>query len=79
MWYDVLQGRISTVDRDITARCIAIINRADDTLLEYVDHCDPSRGKMYRLRKEFCQNLIENCREALGRPPLYNDGTVNCT
>ena len=80
MWGDILHGRISTVDRDITARCIAIINRADNTLLEYmqyyVDRCDPSRGETYRLGKEFGQKLIDNCREALGRPPLYKDGTV---
>jgi 3-oxoacyl-ACP reductase-like protein len=78
MWYDILFGRISTVDRDITARCIAIINRADDTLLEYmqyyVNRCDPTRGETYRLGKEFGQQLIDNCREALGKPPLYKDG-----
>jgi len=80
MRYDILCGRISTVDHDITTRCIAIINRADDTLLEYmqyyVDRCDPSRGETYRLGKEIGQKLIDNCREALGRPPLYKDGTV---
>jgi Fatty acid synthase type I helical domain len=66
MWYDILHGRISTVDRDITARCIAIINRADNTLLEYmqyyVDRRSPSRGEMYRLGKEFGQKLIDNYR-----------------
>ena len=78
LWYDILYGRISTVDRDITARCIAIINRADESLLRYmqynVDRCDPSRGETYRLGKEFGQQLIDNCREALGKPPLYKDG-----
>lgn len=78
MWYDILHGRISTVDRDITARCIAIINRADESLLEYmqyyVNQCDPTRGETYRLGKEFGQQLINNCREALGQPPLYKDG-----
>ncbi|KAF8312438.1 fatty acid synthase, partial [Clavulina sp. PMI_390] len=79
MWYDILHGRISTVDRDITARCIAIINRADESLLEYmqyyVDQCDPTRGETYRLGKEFGQQLIDNCREAIGHPPLYKDVT----
>jgi hypothetical protein len=78
MWYDILHGRISTVDRDITARCIAIINRADESLLQYmqyyIDRCDPDRGETYKLGKEFGQQLIDNCREALGQPPLYKDG-----
>ena len=38
MWYDILHGRISTVDRDITARCIAIINRADESLPQYMQY-----------------------------------------
>ena len=42
----------------------------------YVDRCDPFRGETYRHGKEFGQKLIDDCREALGRPPLYKDGTV---
>ena len=80
MWYDTLHGRIPTVDRnvwassndscvsalscDITVRCITIINRADDTLLEYmqyyVNRCDLSCGETYRLGKEFGQKFIEH-------------------
>jgi 3-oxoacyl-ACP reductase-like protein len=33
MFYDILFGRLTTVDREITARCIAIMNRADPDLL----------------------------------------------
>jgi hypothetical protein len=29
MFYDILSGRLTTIDREITARCIAIMNRAD--------------------------------------------------
>ncbi|KAF9508762.1 hypothetical protein BS47DRAFT_1365687 [Hydnum rufescens UP504] len=79
MWYNILHGRISTVDREITARCIAIINRADKSLSEYmqyyVDCCDPGHGETYQLGKEFGQQLINNCREAVGHPPLYKDVT----
>ena len=70
MWYDILHSCISTIDRNITARCIAIINQADKSLLGYmqyfVDRCNPSRGETYKLGKEFGQKLIDNCREALG-------------
>jgi 3-oxoacyl-ACP reductase-like protein len=33
--------------------------------------------EMYQLHKEFAQQLINNCQEALGQPPLYKDGTYN--
>jgi len=43
----------TTVDPDITVRCIATISRVDDTLLKYtqcyVDRCDPFCGETYRL------------------------------
>jgi fatty acid synthase subunit alpha, fungi type/fatty acid synthase subunit beta, fungi type len=78
MWYDIIHGRLTTVDREITARCIAIMNRADPALLDYMQYhinsCDPTRGETYRLAKEFGQQLIQNCREAVGQPPLYKDG-----
>jgi fatty acid synthase subunit alpha, fungi type/fatty acid synthase subunit beta, fungi type len=78
MWYDIIHGRLTTVDREITARCIAIMNRADPALLEYMQYyvniCDPTRGETYRLAKEFGQQLIDNCREAVGQRPLYKDG-----
>ncbi|KAF9518450.1 hypothetical protein BS47DRAFT_1420879 [Hydnum rufescens UP504] len=79
MWYDILYGCISTVDHKITTQCIAIINRADESLSEYmqyyVDHCNPGHGEMYRLGKEFGQQLINNCQEAVRHPLLYKDMT----
>jgi hypothetical protein len=50
MWYYIIFGRLTTVDREITARCNAL-NRADPDMLEYmqynIDHCDPSKGETY--------------------------------
>jgi fatty acid synthase subunit alpha len=78
MWYDIIFGRLTTVDREITARCIALLNRADPQLLTYmqyyVDACDPNRGETYKLAKEFGQQLIDNTRERIGQPPVYKDG-----
>lgn len=34
MWYDIIFGRLTAVDRDITSKSIAIMNRADASLLE---------------------------------------------
>jgi fatty acid synthase subunit alpha, fungi type len=78
MFYDILFGRLTTVDREITARCIQIMNRADPELIHYmqyyIDHCDPSKGETYELAKVFGQQLMDNCKEAIGQPPLYRDG-----
>jgi fatty acid synthase subunit alpha len=82
MWYDIIFGRLKTVDREITSRCIAIMNRADSALLQYmqyhVDTCLPEKGETYQLAKEFGQQLIDNCREAVKEPPKYKDGEVSC-
>ncbi|KAI0368773.1 fatty acid synthase [Pilatotrama ljubarskyi] len=79
MFYDIIFGRLTTVDREITARCIAIMNRADPELVTYmqyyIDQCDPNRGETYRLAKQFGQQLIDNCKEVVSQPPLYKDVT----
>ncbi|KAF6759889.1 fatty acid synthetase alpha subunit [Ephemerocybe angulata] len=53
MFYDIIHGRLTTVDREITARCIALLNRADPDMLEYmeyyIEHCDASKGENYKL------------------------------
>ncbi|CAE6423597.1 unnamed protein product [Rhizoctonia solani] len=79
MWYDIIFGRLTTVDREITSRCIAIMNRADPSVLRYmqyyIDNCHPEKGETYALAKQFGQQLIDNCREAIGQAPLYHDVT----
>lgn len=78
MYYDIIHGNLKTIDREITARCIAILNRADPDLLRYmqyhIDRCDPSKGETYKLAKEFGRELIKNTEEVIGKPPVYKDG-----
>lgn len=78
MYYDIIFGRLTTVDREITARCIHLLNRADPEMLAYmqynIDQCDPRKGETYKLAKEFGQQLIDNTRQVLGQPPVYKDG-----
>ena len=80
MFYDILFGRLTTVDREITARCIALLNRADPEMLTYmqyyINNCDPNKGETYKLAKEFGQQLIDNTRQILGQPPMYKDGKL---
>lgn len=79
MFFDIIFGRLKTVDRDITAKCLVIMNRANPALIEYMqyylDNTDASKGEHYRLAKEFGQMLLANCREAVGTAPLYRDVT----
>lgn len=77
MFYDIIYGRLTAVDREITARCITIMNRADPIMLDYMQHyinsVDPASGPTYALAKEYGQMLIENCREALSEPATYKE------
>ncbi|BGP41220.1 fatty acid synthase alpha subunit Lsd1 [Rhodotorula kratochvilovae] len=79
MWMDIIFGRLTTVDRDITARCLVIMNRADPALIDYmqytIDNCPVERGEKYVLAKQFGQTLLDNCREMIGQAPLYKDVT----
>ncbi|KZS94178.1 fatty acid synthase [Sistotremastrum niveocremeum HHB9708] len=79
MFYDIIFGKLTTVDREITARCIQIMNRADPALLSYmqyhIDQTVAERGETYKLAKQFGQQLIDNCREVVGEAPLYKDVT----
>ncbi|RXK40210.1 hypothetical protein M231_02484 [Tremella mesenterica] len=67
----------SIVRREITSRCIAIMNRADSTLLDYmkyhIDSVNASKGPTYEKAKKFGQILLDNCQEAVDKPPVYRD------
>lgn len=77
MYYDIIFGRLKAVDREIVSQCIRIMNRSNPLLLEFMqyhmDNCPTDRGETYQLAKELGQQLIENCKEVLGEPPVYKD------
>lgn len=79
MFYDIIFGRLSTVDREIVAKCISIMNRANPTLIDfmqyYIDHVPTSKGHTYALAQELSSKLLENCKEALEAQPVYKDVT----
>ena len=78
MYYNIIFGWLTTIDRELTAHCIALLNRADPDMLQFmqynINHCDASKGETYRLEKKFCQELIDNTREVIGKPLMYKDG-----
>ncbi|KAF2865920.1 hypothetical protein BDV95DRAFT_505916 [Massariosphaeria phaeospora] len=80
MFYDVIFGRLQVVDREIVSRCIAIMNRSNPLLIDFmqyhIDHCPTERGETYELVKELGQQLIENCKDVLHEAPVYKDVAV---
>ncbi|WWC90821.1 uncharacterized protein L201_005758 [Kwoniella dendrophila CBS 6074] len=67
----------STARRELTSRCIAIMNRADSNLVQYmkyhIDNVDASKGPNFEKVKKFGQILLENCQEVVDKPPVYRD------
>ncbi|WVR07425.1 hypothetical protein IAU60_004466 [Kwoniella sp. DSM 27419] len=67
----------SNARRELTSRCISIMNRADPNLVQYmkyhIDNVDASKGPTYEKVKKFGQILLENCQEVVDKPPVYRD------
>ena len=80
MYFDIIFGRLKTVDREIVSQCIRIMNRSNPTLLEFmqyhIDNCPTDRGETYQLAKELGQQLIANCKDVLNQAPVYKDVAV---
>lgn len=80
MYYDIIFGRLRVVDREIVSQCIRIMNRSSPLLLDFmqyhIDNCPTERGETYQLAKELGEQLIENCNEVLGVPPVYKDVAI---
>ncbi|KAJ9080881.1 fatty acid synthase alpha subunit Lsd1 [Entomophthora muscae] len=77
LYYDFVFGRLTAVDRDVTAQCIHLMNRSDPSLLEFIkfkiDTCPSESNDNYRTAKEFGKILISNVEEFLNHPPVYKD------
>src|SRR6266576_3181697 len=80
MFYDIPFGHLTTIDREITACCIAIMNCPDSNLIKFMEFmincCDSAKGEMYATAKKLGQKLKDNCRGIIGQPPLYKDDEV---
>ncbi|KAM0273959.1 hypothetical protein ACHAQH_008079 [Verticillium albo-atrum] len=80
MYYDVIFGRLQAVDREIVSQCIRIMNRANPTLIDFMqyhmDNCPTDRGETYKLSKQLGLQLIENCKDVLDASPVYKDVAV---
>ncbi|KAF2236099.1 fatty acid synthase-like protein [Viridothelium virens] len=80
MYYDIIFGRLTAVDREIVSRCIYIMNRSNPLLLDFmqyhIDNCPTERGETYELAKQLGQQLIDNCKDVLDEAPVFKDVSV---
>ncbi|KAK5998240.1 Fatty acid synthase subunit alpha [Cladobotryum mycophilum] len=80
MYYDIIFGRLQTVDREIVSQCIRIMNKSNPKLLEFmqyhIDNCPTERGETYQLAKTLGLQLIENIEQVLKVAPVYKDVAV---
>jgi len=77
MYFDIIFGRLTEVHRETVKQCIAIMNRANPRLLEFMeyhmDHCPKDKGPTYLKAKQLGEQLIANCRDVLDVSPVYKD------
>ncbi|KAJ1846085.1 fatty acid synthase alpha subunit Lsd1, partial [Coemansia sp. RSA 2708] len=77
LYYEILFGRLTEVDREITSQCIRLMNRANPALMRYMAYhiatTDESKGETYKLARDYAKMLYENCELAVNHPPVYKD------
>ncbi|KNC31770.1 hypothetical protein FF38_08275, partial [Lucilia cuprina] len=69
MFFDIVWGRLSNVDREVVSRCISIMNRANPVLIDlmvyYIEHVPTHRGETFQLAKDLATQLLENFAEGM--------------
>ncbi|KAJ3326414.1 3-oxoacyl-[acyl-carrier-protein] synthase [Blyttiomyces sp. JEL0837] len=79
LYYDILFGRITSVDRELMNQCIHLMNRAEDqesliTYMEYyINSCPVEKGENYARLQTLGKVLLDNCKEAMGANPVYKN------
>jgi 3-oxoacyl-ACP reductase-like protein len=78
LYFDIVFGRLTIVDRDVTAQSLHVMNRANPQLMDYmgfyIGRIKPEKGLTYKLCKELATTLLANCAEVLNESPVYKDG-----
>lgn len=77
MYFDIIFGKLSSIDRETINQCIQIMNRANPTLIKFmqyhIDHTPEYKGETYKLAKRLGQQLIDNCKQTMSLDPVYKD------
>lgn len=77
MYFDIIFGKLTEVDRETINQCIQIMNRSNPTLVKFmqyhIDHVPEYKGETYQLAKKLGQQLIDNCQQVLQVDPAFKD------
>ncbi|KAJ3124388.1 3-oxoacyl-[acyl-carrier-protein] synthase [Nowakowskiella sp. JEL0407] len=78
LYYDIIYGKITSVDRELMNNAIHLMNRADnyDSLIQFMEYTinnTPTNGENYERVRTLGNVLIENCKEALKADPVYKN------
>ena len=78
LYYDIIFGRLTEVDREVTQKCIFLMNRSEKSFVEmfdfYMKKCATKREKpTYNMCYELGTVLANNCRESMTVSPSFKD------
>ncbi|KAI9348018.1 fatty acid synthase [Obelidium mucronatum] len=79
LYYDIIFGRITSVDRELMNQCVHLMNRAEDyesliSFMEYyINNCPVEKGENYARVQELGKILLDNCKAALNSDPVYKN------
>ncbi|KAI8824957.1 uncharacterized protein EV422DRAFT_605412 [Fimicolochytrium jonesii] len=85
IYYDMVFGRITNVDRELMNQCIHLMNRVDDpdSLISYMEyqleHGTVNKGPNAEKAKKLGQILLDSCRQAVNQDPVYKNLTYRPT
>ena len=78
LYYDIIFGRLTEVDREVTQKCIFLMNRSEQPFVDMLDYfmkkCSLKKEKpTYNLCHEMGTSLSNNCSEAMAFSPAFKD------
>ncbi|KAI8805920.1 hypothetical protein BJ742DRAFT_774644 [Cladochytrium replicatum] len=78
LYYDIIFGRITSVDRELMNNAVHLMNRADnyESLIQFMEYYiskTPEKAEHYDRVKALGQVLLDNCKEALRSDPVYKN------
>ncbi|KAJ3071925.1 3-oxoacyl-[acyl-carrier-protein] synthase [Podochytrium sp. JEL0797] len=81
LYYDMIFGRVQSVDRELMNQCVHLMNRTEDyegliSFMEYYinNKCPAAEeGENYARVKELGKILLDNCKAALNSDPVYKN------
>eukprot|EP01127_Copromyxa_protea_P004216 TRINITY_DN14111_c0_g1_i1.p1 TRINITY_DN14111_c0_g1~~TRINITY_DN14111_c0_g1_i1.p1 ORF type:complete len:3881 (+),score=986.19 TRINITY_DN14111_c0_g1_i1:27-11669(+) len=83
LYYDIIFGRLKNVDRNVTTKCLHVMNRSFQHLVDFMEYhifkspemtgIDGSIMEQKLLARQYGTMLIDEVRQSMARPPLYKD------